>query len=104
MATKSLREVPTSNLKCRSLGHAWDPTLTLVETRGRKQVLVVTLECMRCVTGRTDVIHRASGEREDRVKYEYAAGYLMRGREAWGSRGTFNAEVRRTLYERLASQ
>lgn len=99
---KTLKDVPTANLKCRSLGHAWDPTLTLVETRGRKQVLVVSLECMRCVTGRTDVIERRTGVREDRVKYEYAAGYLVKGRAAWGSQGSFNAQVRRTLYERLA--
>lgn len=101
MTAQRWADVQTVHLKCRALGHAWDPVATFVERVDRVEVLRVVLACMRCKSERHDLLRRRDGTREAGPKYGYANGYVLKSRAAWGTRTVFNAEVRRELYSRL---
>lgn len=103
MKTKTtLKTSSTEVLKCRSLGHAWDPIATFLEKEGRKEFLRMELECLRCTVTRTDEIARRTGEL-DRRTYGYVDGYLLADPKTYGSRSMLNNTTRAELYERIFS-
>lgn len=89
-------ELETTTLECRNFGHSWIHDHTELVRRG---VVELHVHCDRCPTTRVDVLRRSSGEILGH-RYSYQAGYLIADAPTWGSRRTFNANVRVALVER----
>jgi len=96
---KGFPEMPTEHLKCRSLGHAWDPQRTVFIKEGRRRAYHTDLICLRCKTPGIDIVYVSDGDKKPR-KYKYK-GYLIEDAKSWGDRKTFNRNVRLELYGRL---
>lgn len=93
------KDLDTEHLKCRSLGHAWEPELSVLTTVDRRQAFEVTLGCVRCGTERRDYIYTTDGERAKRG-YTYVPGYLVDDIKSWGGRWEFMRNARVELYGR----
>jgi hypothetical protein len=81
-AAAYLDDAPDHHLRCRTLGHAWEPGHDgyLVEGTGAGTVWLQQLQCLRCATGRTDELAPYTLELIGR-RYQHAEGFLATGTE-----------------------
>ncbi|GAB3432468.1 hypothetical protein GCM10027436_07470 [Actinophytocola sediminis] len=83
-----LRRAPDAVVRCRLLGHAWDPTHDgfIADGQGKDQVYTQTVRCMRCDSTGVDRFDPMTLERINTRSYDYVDGYLARDRQGGISR------------------
>lgn len=95
-------DLDTAHLLCRTLGHAWDPVGAPTHVSlDRRKGWEVEFSCLRSGCKRTDVWSTNGVDLLSR-SYELPGGYLITDPQSWGGRQTFNANARRTVYDRLS--
>ncbi|GAB3451166.1 hypothetical protein GCM10027436_48580 [Actinophytocola sediminis] len=83
-----LRRASDAVVRCRLLGHAWDPTHDgfIVDGQGKDRVYTQTVRCMRCDSTGVDRFDPMTLERITTRSYGYVDGYLARDRQGGISR------------------
>lgn len=83
-----LRQVSEAVIRCRLLGHAWDPTHDgfIVDGHGKDRVYTQTVKCLRCTTTGVDRFDPMTLDRISTRSYDYVEGYLVRDRQGGVSR------------------
>jgi hypothetical protein len=105
MAKAKIRKVPdlaNDYLKCRMVGHAWEPVSVYVERDGGRKYFRAEWRCLRCDTLRKDSV--ANNGDIDNRGYSYASGYCLKDIENLGGRLAVNKAVRIVLLQRLVAE
>jgi len=101
---KRFDDITTAALMCRSFGHAWKVDLITRGRVGGAGVWRVSLVCLRCKTGRDDVIPLGVNPETPysmHRSYSYTDGYQVADRKSWGGAGLLRRSARDVLFRRL---
>jgi hypothetical protein len=90
-----LRQASDEMIRCRLLGHAWDPEHDgyIVDGHGKDRVYTQSVKCMRCETTGKDQFDPVTLDRIGSRSYDYVDGYLVEDH----SGGVSRREVRQWM-------